>query len=374
MNLLGKIKLAVNHPKTAYKFFIKDYLKKDNYYLFNFPLQITFFLTEKCNLRCSMCHVRDSREKFLEKSQSQELDIKLLEKVFKECRNFGPIIQLVGGEPLLYPDFLKLLGIAKKNNLIRSITTNGVLLEKYSKDIIDSGLEFLAVSLDSGDSAVHDRVRGVMNTFEKAIRGLRSILSLRGKSFTPHVNIRTVISRENLDTFDKVFDKTEDLGADEWSLSQFFFYPKWIKEANDNFYEKNNTGEDVWGMPIEGNEYFTKGQIRKLEEKLKDLKNRIEKSKTKVSIQEVDDLDSYYSGKALSRDSFCNSPFWQIFIRQNGDIELCQGYIIGNIKNMKIKEAWDSEKAMYFREVIKKTKITPACFRCCAMNKFKFNQ
>ena len=372
MSLSSKIRLAVKHPKAAYNFFIKNYLKRDSYYLFDFPTQITFFLTERCNLKCSMCHVKDSREEFLKKSKSEELDINLLKKVFEECKKFSPSIQLVGGEPLLYPKFLDLLKMAKENGLIASITTNGVLLEKFAKEIVDSGLEFLAVSVDSSEPSVHDKIRGVGGTFDKTAKGLRSLLNYRGKSLCPRVNVRTVISRENINAFDDVLKTAENLGADEWSVSQFFFYPKWVKEACEAFAEKNNTGKDVWGMPIEQGAYFTQSQIEQLREKLDNLKKTIKKSKIKVLIQEIKDLNSYYSGRMPTSKSFCNSPFWQIFIRQNGDIELCQGYIIGNIKETSIKKAWNSDKAEHFRTIIKKNKITPGCFRCCAMNKFEF--
>jgi len=371
-NILRKINLALRHPKTAYKFFLKDFWKKEKYYLFDFPVQITFFLTEKCNLKCPMCHVRDSREKILEKKSLPDLDILLLEKVFNECKDFGSAIQLVGGEPLLYPKLFQLLELAKKNNLICSITTNGVLLKKYSKDIIDSGLEFLAVSLDSGDSSVHDVIRGVPGTFDRVIEGVDSILSLRGKSLFPRIHLRTVISKDSLETFDNVLSIAGKMGIDDWSASQFFFYPERLKNVVNSFADECGAGKEIWGMPIAEENYFNDEQIRKLESKLEQLKNKFKNSKIGCNIQKVGNLKKYYQGKPLAKNSFCNSPFWQIFIRQNGDIELCQGYIIGNIKETSVYEVWHSDKAKHFRSLIEKNRITPACFRCCAMEKFQF--
>ena len=372
MNIRKKILVSLFNPKTFFNYLKKDYFKKEKYYKFEFPVQITFFITERCNLNCPMCHVSESRRKFLEKSNQIDLDVELVKKALDEAKDFGSTIQLVGGEPLLYPNIFEVIKHANKNRLVTSITTNGTILKAKAKEIIDSKLKFLAVSLDSGLPKTHNKVRGADNVFDQALSGIKEIKKQRGWKNFPNIHLRTVISRESLDDFDTVYNIGAAQGIDEWSVSQFFYYPEGLKRKNDIFADKFKSGKDIWGMPIEQQNYFEKEQIEKLKSKTIGLEKMQKKAKFQVNVQDPGDLQKYYEGVPLSDKSYCDSPFWQIFIRQNGDIELCQGIIIGNVKEGTIKQAWESKKAKRFRELIKNKHITPACFRCCAMCKFKF--
>ena len=60
-----------------------------------------------------------------------------------------------------------------------------------------------------------------------------------------------------------------------------------------------------------------------------------------------------------------------IIIKSNGDLQLCQGYSLGNINNTTIQEAWNSTKIEYFRKISSEHQIMPTCFRCCEL-KIKF--
>lgn len=56
------------------------------------------------------------------------------------------------------------------------------------------------------------------------------------------------------------------------------------------------------------------------------------KAKKAIEFVKETPIIAYYSGTFPSKHSKCRSPFHGLTIRQNGDIEVCQGFIIGNIK------------------------------------------
>ncbi len=62
-------------------------------------------------------------------------------------------IRLTGGEPLVRKDIVELVRmIADVNGVMdMSITTNGILLEKYAKQLADAGLHRVNISLDTMD-------------------------------------------------------------------------------------------------------------------------------------------------------------------------------------------------------------------------------
>ena len=74
-----------------------------------------------------------------------------LYKIAKIAKNIGvKKIRLSGGDPLVRKDIVEIVEkIASLDFKDISLTTNGVLLEKYAKDLKDAGLDRVNVSLDT---------------------------------------------------------------------------------------------------------------------------------------------------------------------------------------------------------------------------------
>lgn len=108
---------------------------------------IRISVTKNCNFRCKYCmpNTPDEIEENL-----MPLD-KMLE-FLKIAMDYGvKKIRITGGEPLLRKDLsLFIKGIYDyKNNIEVALTTNGYLLKKYAKELKNSGLKRINVSLDS---------------------------------------------------------------------------------------------------------------------------------------------------------------------------------------------------------------------------------
>ena len=118
-------------------------------------------LTDRCNLRCAHCYQQDF-------SPAQELPLEdmlsLADSIFSSAPHQLIEVNLTGGEPLLYPHLVDLVGHLhgydnlKEINLITNGTvTNGPLLESLAGF---RKLRYLKVSLESGVAAINDRIRG----------------------------------------------------------------------------------------------------------------------------------------------------------------------------------------------------------------------
>ena len=94
--------------------------------------------------------------------------------------NWKPLLLLTGTEPFIYPEVLALIEYILKKNIPLHITTNGSLLSSYAHRLVDMaekpGSLSLTLSLD-GIGEIHDTIRGVRGTFDKAIKGLEEITS-----------------------------------------------------------------------------------------------------------------------------------------------------------------------------------------------------
>ncbi|MBO6109685.1 MAG: GTP 3',8-cyclase MoaA [Methanobrevibacter sp.] len=116
---------------------------KDKYDRPILSLRIT--LTNRCNVNCIYCHHDGMR------SSENEMTPDEIHKICQIAKRIGVRkIRLSGGEPLIRKDIVEI--ISKINSVgfnDISITTNGILLEKYAKDLKEAGLDRVNVSLDT---------------------------------------------------------------------------------------------------------------------------------------------------------------------------------------------------------------------------------
>ncbi len=132
-------------------------------------------ITDRCNLRCVYCMPEEGVDC---KSHDEILSYEELERL---CRIFAKLgvtkIKITGGEPLVRKDCIGLVGRLKKIKGIKSIsiTTNGVLLEKYIKDLVKAGLNSVNISVDSL-SAQTTKAITRRNLWEETMKGIEEAL------------------------------------------------------------------------------------------------------------------------------------------------------------------------------------------------------
>lgn len=114
-------------------------------------------ITDRCNLQCGYCMPKTGCKKNLgvkEAEQKRELTVSELLMVVKAAVNLGIChFRITGGEPLMRRDCVKLIANMKKLPGVESVglTTNGVELMKYAKELKAAGLDSVNVSLDTVD-------------------------------------------------------------------------------------------------------------------------------------------------------------------------------------------------------------------------------
>lgn len=105
-------------------------------------------VTDRCNLRCTYCMAEDMT--FLPKKKVLTLEeMVLVSKAFVELG--VEKIRLTGGEPLVRNGLVELAQELNRLPGLRELvmTTNGVLLDKFSKPLKDAGVSRLNISIDS---------------------------------------------------------------------------------------------------------------------------------------------------------------------------------------------------------------------------------
>ncbi|XP_062378721.1 molybdenum cofactor biosynthesis protein 1 isoform X2 [Sardina pilchardus] len=106
-------------------------------------------LTERCNLRCQYC-MPEEGIKLTPRSQLLSTEeVLTLARLF--VQEGVDKIRLTGGEPLIRPDVVHIIGEMRKLEGLKTIaiTTNGVNLSRLLPGLKDAGVDLLNISLDS---------------------------------------------------------------------------------------------------------------------------------------------------------------------------------------------------------------------------------
>src|SRR6266566_4319061 len=106
-------------------------------------------VTDKCNFRCRYCMPAEGLE-WLERDEL--LSFEEIERLVRVLARMGvDEVRLTGGEPLVRRDLPVLVGMLAETPGVRdlSLTTNGVLLDRFAAPLVEAGLRRLNVSLDS---------------------------------------------------------------------------------------------------------------------------------------------------------------------------------------------------------------------------------
>ena len=160
-----------------------------------------------CNNNCVFCsNVADRNFN----SSTKELFKKIDQGYEKGFR----ILELIGGEVPIRPDFFELINYAKKAGFkdIR-LTSNGRIFSypEYAKKVAQAGLKVMTVSLYGHKKSLHDGVTRTPGSFDQCIKGIKNI-SKTGIELV----INTVISKVNYKYLYEIGNFVSQLGVKEW--------------------------------------------------------------------------------------------------------------------------------------------------------------
>lgn len=167
-------------------------------------------VTDLCNLRCKYCMPEDGVEKM---EHCDVLTIEEIIKIAKESANLGiKKVRITGGEPLVRKGIIQLIqGISAIEEIEDiAMTTNGLLLKKYGKDLKKAGLNRVNISIDSLDPDKYRKItRG--GDVKQVLEGIEEALRL---GLTPIKLNTVIIGEENEEDIPKLMNLTKQYPID----------------------------------------------------------------------------------------------------------------------------------------------------------------
>jgi len=136
----------------------RETLRDNNGRIINY---LRLSITDRCNLRCIYCM---PEEGIRFKPHSEILSYEEMLRIVKLCVRSGiRKVRLTGGEPLVRKGVLSLIEKLCEIEHLKDIvlTTNGVLLKEYARELRECGLRCINVSMDTLKSERYRRITRV---------------------------------------------------------------------------------------------------------------------------------------------------------------------------------------------------------------------
>lgn len=178
-------------------------------------LKILFFeVTQKCNANCDHCGSRcniDSEDGISsELFKSVLLDVK---------NNIGTdvMLNITGGEPLLYKDLFDVCSYANRLGFNWGMVTNGTLITKNNiQKMKECGMKTISISID-GMASTHESFRHLpKGSFDRI---LHNIQLLQDASFLEHIQVTFIANKKNLYELPILWNTLNNLKIDSMRIS-----------------------------------------------------------------------------------------------------------------------------------------------------------
>lgn len=163
-----------------FKILIQDKIDKPSV-VSGFPIKLTVDPSANCVLRCPLCPTGQA-DKGRKRGEMQYLNF---EKLINEVGRYLFEIDLFNwGEPFLNKDIFKMINLCHARNIITRLSSNlNFFPEGYEKNLVESKLNHLVVSLDGTTQETYENYRAG-GSIEKVLDGVKKIRKEREKQKT----------------------------------------------------------------------------------------------------------------------------------------------------------------------------------------------
>ncbi|GGN92865.1 MULTISPECIES: radical SAM/SPASM domain-containing protein [Haloarcula] len=181
------------------------------------PLVLIWELTQACELACKHCRA-DAQQR----RHPDELTTAEGKALLDEAREFGEgqLVVLSGGDPLARDDVAELVDYGTDRGLRMTLTPSGThsLTRERLAELDEAGLRRMALSIDGGSEAAHDRFRGESGSFAATMDAAET-----ARELDIPLQVNTTVCAETVEQLPAIRELVADLGAVLWSV--FFLVP-----------------------------------------------------------------------------------------------------------------------------------------------------
>jgi len=257
-----------------------------------FPTHVDIETSSVCQLNCPMCYT--TTDYYKERVTKRLIDFEIFKKVINECKQYNLYSVRFSwrGEPLLHPQILEMLQYAKAAGIkeVSFLSNGGNLTPEIIDELITNKLDWITISFD-----------GLYDVYEEYRKPLK---------FEETVGKLKLLQR-----------RKQELGIPKPVLKVQTVWDAIEKNPEEYFQFMSQIADEIAFNAVKDKHYYKEFNI-----------------------------------EHYKPDYICPRLWQRIHVSSSGNIGFClsdvyEDYIIGNIKDMTLYEAWNGKK---FREIRQK--------------------
>ncbi len=294
------------------------------------PKWIAWETTGRCNLNCVHCRCDASMESAEGDFNTEEAKA-LIDDIVSYAK---PVLVLSGGEPLMRKDIFEIAAYGTEKGLRMCMATNGTLItDKVCKQMKESGIRMVSLSLDGSTAAIHDDFRSQKGAFAGTLRGIE-LLKKNGVPFL----INSSFTKRNQEDIKNVYKLAKEVGATAWYM--FMIVP-------------TGRGEEIMNELITADDYEEILEWhfhQEMDEPDMLMRPTCAPHYYRITLQKTKEEAADYERRNLTFSTGgskgCIAAQVIALITQDGEVQPCSYFprSAGNVKEKSFKDIWENSE------------------------------
>jgi MoaA/NifB/PqqE/SkfB family radical SAM enzyme len=318
------------------------------------PVCLYLETTNRCNLLCTTCP-----RTFEALEPPGDMSWELFTGIVDQFPNIARVVLHGVGEPMMVRPLPRMIRYLKDRGTYVLFNTNGTLLSpKKGRELIDSGLDELRVSLDAAEPEAFKLVRG-RDMFHRIVRNIRAFRSMQRElgAQAPRVSLWLTGLKETVDQLGDLVRLAHDIDVPEVYLQRLVYFPE---------------GQ---GLAREQSALFA-GRRDEEGRRIRDAEALA--AELGVSFNASGATDPAASLKREEDEaqpwSLCRRPWSLMYITAHGRALPCciapfsmrgyHGFTLGDATQQSLREIWNGARYQDFRAALLSDNPAPACAGC----------
>ncbi len=283
---------------------------------------------------------------------------------------FRPMIRIFGGEPFLHPQWPRIFSAAVANGLQLRVVTNGTRLLGRAKEIVQSGLIAIGISVDP--PVAHDTFRGP-GTFSLCKQVIAEIDRAKKElgSSTPAVEIYTTVYEGTYAALTSWAEQLRDWKVGLLRLQHQIWLRVAQRPASEWLITEALGDSTFFQSDVDTYCSDTMPNIDPaiLESELRGLQRGV--YPFRVEIQPplpVEEMIEFYRNPDFKRSMAraCQLISNYAFVDPLGRLYPCLSLDMGNVFETPFQSVWNGSRFRAFRRLLRREERLPLCERCPA--------
>lgn len=319
------------------------------------PKELYIETTTRCNEKCEQC-----ARTHLPRELDRDISLTEVQTIVEQVPSLERVVLHGLGEPLLNRELPEIIAYVRSRGIYALFNSNGLLLnEQRGRDLIESNLNELRISLDGANPRTYAYIRGVNEkALPRIIKNLAAFERLKRSlgAELPKTSLWFTAMRENFEELPQLVDIAAQTGVPEVYVQRFTYFGKGLAREDQSLYRRAKERELAL--------------LRAAEERCRDLGIAFRAAGAATPAVYLEG-----SGAEMSRPwSVCRRPYTLAYITAHGNVFTCclapfnagpaREKLLGNVFEQPFEQIWNGERYRAFRAAFESDTPWPQCRSC----------